>query len=543
MRKFLLSLWMILPLVPILITVYFLNRYGGILENLRLLVGLILICFTLSVTFLGWWSIRKNKVKAMWSIAILCGFFLAGSSYFTYVNLSVYQALNQMIVNQQSQEYSLVVMTGQGIEKRDHLEGGRIGVIQLADEQGNAIIESFLEESQLGALNELIFYESPLAMLHDLYNDKVEAIIIASGFQALLREREGFQNIEADTKVLENIKVTTEQSPIRPGSLMDSPFSILLIGVDSLDHLGGLADAIILATVNPQNLSITMTSIPRDSYVHLPAHGYMRDKIAHASNSGPQAVVSAVEFMYGMEIPYHITVNFSAVVELVDALGGIEVDVPISFREQNSRRQFGNHMIEVEAGRQILDGEQALALARHRSTLPLYDLGRAAHQQLVLESILRQILVETSTINDFLMLLNVFSNHIETNLSIGEMTSVMQFLLDQLPNFRSPNPMDYVHIINMVLSGVYGDVMTPWFSFPLSMFFPFNGALADTFRFMDINLGNEEPPMFYSFSFNGFEPFSSTRWIPQLYFEDPRWEPLIPPGTREPELDEAEEGF
>ena len=74
--------------------------------------------------------------------------------------------------------------------------------------------------------------------------------------------------------------------------------------------------------------------------------------------------------------------NDLGVVELVDAIGGIYVDVPVTIEEQDSNRQFGEHLITVEEGYQHLNGEQALALSRHRKTLAKGDLGRAEHQQL-----------------------------------------------------------------------------------------------------------------------------------------------------------------
>jgi len=540
MRGKLVAIWMLLPIFPIALMILYLNRYSGISENLRLLIGLLLIFMTLSLTFLGWWAIRKRYKMLAGFLSVVAGLLLLGSSYATYINISVYRSLNQMIVDQQTMDYSLVVMADTGALDISDLDGMLIGRTDQSL-SNHEFIDEFLADSGLAERNGIIYFESHIAMIQRLYSGELDAIIIASGFEALLEEREGFQTIAIDTRVLEEISLTIDQpTPNRPiGSLMSAPFSILLIGVDSIDSMTGLADAVILATVNPQNLSVTMTSIPRDSYVHIPARGNMRDKIAHANSFGSWAIVEAVEGLFGMDIPFHVTVNMQAVVDLVDTLGGIDINVPISFSEQNSRRQFGRHRIHLEAGQQILDGEEALALMRHRRSPGVGDLGRAAHQQLVLEGIVRQLLSNGTNVQEFLALLNVLGQNIETNLSVGEMTSVMQFLLDQLPNFTSPNPMEYFHLMNMVLTGVDDLVMTPWYWFPLSMFFPFNGALADSYRLMSINLGNQEPEMATHFFFNGFEPTGPRRWIAETYPENPRWEGIIVPGVREVEYEEV----
>ena len=75
---------------------------------------------------------------------------------------------------------------------------------------------------------------------------------------------------------------------------------------------------------------------------------------------------------------------------MVDTLGGIEVDVPMDFCEQDSDRRFGSHLICLEEGLQNLNGEEALALARHRKTLATGDLQRGLNQQLVVQGMLKQ---------------------------------------------------------------------------------------------------------------------------------------------------------
>ena len=135
-----------------------------------------------------------------------------------------------------------------------------------------------------------------------------------------------------------------------------------------------------------------MTSIPRDSYVEIPCFNYSKDKITHSNNGGTTCVIESVERMFDMEIPYYVKINFKGVVELVDAIGGIYVDVPVAIEEQDSNRRFGAHLIKIDEGYQRLNGEQALALSRHRKTLAKGDLGRAEHQQLVIEGILNQML-------------------------------------------------------------------------------------------------------------------------------------------------------
>ena len=127
----------------------------------------------------------------------------------------------------------------------------------------------------------------------------------------------------------------------------------------------------------------------------LPCFNNTKDKITHSNNGGTTCVIESVEKMFDLNVPCYVKINFKGVVELVDAIGGIYVDVPVTIEEQDSNRQFGEHLITVEEGYQHLNGElKTLALSRHRKTLAKGDLGRAEHQQLVIEGIVNQMLTK-----------------------------------------------------------------------------------------------------------------------------------------------------
>ena len=144
-------------------------------------------------------------------------------------------------------------------------------------------------------------YDSPVTMIHDLYDGKIDAVIVGDNYSSLFSEQLGFEDIKKETKVLANIETVIQQQGSNLGisnnSLIDEPFSILLIGVDSTAQgleAASLADSLIVATVNPKNLSVTMTSIPRDSYVEIPCFNNTKDKITHSNNGGTTCVIESV---------------------------------------------------------------------------------------------------------------------------------------------------------------------------------------------------------------------------------------------------------
>ncbi|MFR4992487.1 MAG: LCP family protein, partial [Turicibacter sp.] len=450
--KWIYRIIMILPIIPIIWNIIYINQYSGFDSLLRLNLSLIFIFLYLAILMFGLYVVKEeNKVGTIiLTIVALIGLFTG--TYFGYVNTRVYHSLNNMTMQDSIISYSLVTMADSPFTEVKDLEGYTIGTLNLTKQEVIDNIDQFLEENELTDEAEVEKYDSPISMIHDLYDGKVDAIIVGDNYGSLFSEQLGFEDIKNETKILANIETVIQQEELKPGmantSLIDDPFSILLIGVDSTEQgleAASLADSLIIATVNPQNLSVTMTSIPRDSYVEIPCFNNTKDKITHSNNGGTTCVIESVEKMFDLNIPYYVKINFKGVVELVDTIGGIYVDVPVTIEEQDSNRQFGEHLITVEEGYQHLNGEQALALSRHRKTLAKGDLGRAEHQQLVIEGIVNQMLTEMNTVGEFLDLLDVLGNNIETNISLNQMTSSLQYLLGLVSTFNGQNPLDYIH--------------------------------------------------------------------------------------------------
>ncbi|HEX5563835.1 MAG TPA: LCP family protein, partial [Sporosarcina sp.] len=165
--------------------------------------------------------------------------------------------------------------------------------------------------------------------------------------------------------------------------------SILLIGVDDSEARmegNSRSDALLVATFNPEEKSVKMLSIPRDSYVYIPKVGY-KDRINHAhAFGGTHAAIETVEEMLDIPIDYYVKMNFNAFIEVVDALGGIEVDVPYNRLEKDENDK---DTIQLVKGRHVLNGQYALALARTRKADS--DLERGKRQQMILQAIIKEM--------------------------------------------------------------------------------------------------------------------------------------------------------
>ncbi|WP_138419945.1 LCP family protein [Aquibacillus sediminis] len=202
--------------------------------------------------------------------------------------------------------------------------------------------------------------------------------------------------------------------------------SILFIGVDDSEKRNNsehaLSDALILATLNKEDHSVKMVSIPRDSYVYVPEVGY-KTKITHAhSYGGSNATMETVEELLDVPVDYFVRLNFNAFVDVIDALGGITVDVPYELYEQDSNDVKG--AIHLLPGEQTLNGEEALALARTRK----YDndIERGKRQQQILKAIMDKVLSANSLLK-YNSAIEAVGDNMSTNMKFDQMKSLLSY--------------------------------------------------------------------------------------------------------------------
>ncbi|MCL2559208.1 MAG: LCP family protein [Turicibacter sp.] len=524
-----------LPSIPIVWLVMSLDRFTGIDGFLRLLVSMAIVLLYLFLIFSGsYFSINKRKIGKGLVVLLTVGFFF-GTTYGAVMAHRVSNVLDIVTERPLERGYSLVAMAGFDAET---LNGyGRTGVLtNVATEISEARI-IFLEGQSYIPNPITTDFASPTALLEALYAGEVDTIIITSNFVRFFEDEVGFENIEFDTVVLGRFDVTIEREErevLEPGE----PFSLLILGLDShqageLDY--GRIDTIMLATFNIDELSFTLTSVPRDGWV-MNACSFIYDRLAHATAHGDvDCAVRTVENLFDMEIPYYVLVNMTGVVDVVNELGGVEVDVPFTFDEQDSRRRTGPaYRIFVEQGLQVLDGEQALALIRHRDTLA-NDFQRSENTQLVLEAMIREMVGSLSSVSDAVNLLEVLSLNMRTNMTTHEITALAQYLVEFLPSTGMNDLMNEVHVMSMAIIGhdMYVDESSVVVLSQLQ--------IEEARRIMMINLGLEEPPFILAFDFNGFDR-RRINWLPYDYFgngiitptepalpHDP-WIPPVDPG-------------
>lgn len=208
--------------------------------------------------------------------------------------------------------------------------------------------------------------------------------------------------------------------------------SILMLGVDDSEKRGQGADssrtdALLLATLNNKTKTVKLVSIPRDSYVYIPHIGY-KDKINHAhARGGTLASIETVEELFDIPIDYYVRMNFNAFIDIVDALGGIEAEVPYAMLEKD---EFDRNTVNLQPGLQTLGGREALALARTRKQDN--DIERGKRQQEIIKAIATKASSFTS-ITKYDDVISAVGNNMKTDMTFTEMKSFFSYLTNGMP--------------------------------------------------------------------------------------------------------------
>ncbi len=224
-------------------------------------------------------------------------------------------------------------------------------------------------------------------------------------------------------------RTTKDETHIQPAK---DNVSVLLIGVDDSDDRqqgdsNSRADALLVATLNPKLKTVKLLSIPRDSYVYIPEVDY-KDKITHANAyGGTKATVETVEEMLDIPIDYYLKTNFNAFIDVVDALGGVEVDVPY---ERIEKDETDAGTIHLMPGLQTLDGRHALALARTRKLDN--DIERGKRQQMIIQAMMDRA-KSPAAITKFGDVIDALGNNIKTNMQYSEMLSFLEYAKGGMP--------------------------------------------------------------------------------------------------------------
>ena len=201
---------------------------------------------------------------------------------------------------------------------------------------------------------------------------------------------------------------------------------VLIMGVDRRDGDVGRSDTLMLAAVDEEQSRATLLSIPRDTRVEVGTYGY--DKINHAyAFGGHEMTLAAVEKIVGVPVTHYVLIDTSAFERIVDAVGGVDINVEKRMHYEDPRDDNGGLVIDLQPGEQHMTGAQAIQYVRYRDGEG--DIGRIARQQHFMRALLAQFL-SPQVIPRLAAVVDEVKNAVETELSTRQLLTLAKRMKD-----------------------------------------------------------------------------------------------------------------
>ena len=210
------------------------------------------------------------------------------------------------------------------------------------------------------------------------------------------------------------------------GPITDRTFNVYISGIDRYGKVSGKSrsDVNIIMTVNPMSKEIILTNTPRDYYVPIPGItvGTWRDKLTHAGIYGVWYSVATLENIYNIDIDYYVRVNFTSFIDIIDAIGGVEVYSAYSFTGKDGYK-FTKGMNNITTGR------MALSFARERYAFAAGDNQRGRNHMAIIEGVINKA-ISPALLTNFVEIVNTISTSLQTNMTMDEITALAKMQLE-----------------------------------------------------------------------------------------------------------------
>lgn len=438
------TIFMIISLALLIFQIIKLNLLPA---KLIVLVSLIMVILCLIILLILHFKAKKFLPRILAGFIALCMCMgLAYGNYFIFKTDNTFDVVTSL-ADSKATTTSIVALKSSSIKKEKDLKGKKIGTILDMDKKPTKRMLDDLNKDNIKYTTK--DYSNLDELMEAFYSGEVDAICLNEKYRDILHETQAYFTFQTDTRIVhQNVhytKVEKNDNPSDPvNDISKDAFTILVSGNDSygtLQDSNTRSDANLLLTVNPKTGTILMTSIPRDYYVELvcpdddpelacPEGSY--DKLTHSGLMGVKSTEETIEKALGIKINYNVRINFSSVVNLVDALDGIDLDIK---KGEEVDIFYVNSQPGLSVGKHHVDGETALAFARERHAYLDGDNQRVRNQQKVFKAIFKRI-ISPKMITNYGKFMDAIAVAFDTNLSGDEISKFVKYELDNMPNWK-----------------------------------------------------------------------------------------------------------
>ena len=428
--------------VQVIVTALFIGvllYIGSIPKNYIYIAGAVLVLLLVGEYFLIFYKKPKSKRSLLTKImSLLLSIVLVVGSYYAYQVGRVVDLMSDSSF--QSRAISVIVLKDSEILNQQFLTDKTLGVIRFIDEESmNYAIEDI--NNNVGHILTKD-YDDFAQLIDALYDKEVDAIILDEAFREIAASN--YDNFDDETRVVYQVNKEESGVEAKGVDVVTKPFLVYISGNDEYGELSAVSrsDVNMLVVVNPTTYQVLLVSIPRDTYYPLARNGQY-DKFTHAGIYGLDESVATLENMLDEEINYYVKMNFTSFLNIIDALGGITVDVPVYDTIYTSDGSFTTKIknpdtgvgYTIYPGINHFDAHEALAFVRERKSFLSGDFVRGQNQQLMISAVLKKV-CSPAIITSFSGILSAVSDSIETNMSSDEINALIQLQLSKMPSWE-----------------------------------------------------------------------------------------------------------
>ena len=375
--------------------------------------------------FFQWYRRVKPRYKYVLD-SISCIFIILISIGIYYLN-NTFQFMDTIqATGYQTEDYHVVVLKNSKYKKLKDVEDLEFGISTIETENFEEACQKLKDEISFQEVS----YDNVITMGEDLLLEKIPVFFISHAYLDIIEEEDELfeSKIEILYTVSVEVKHEVEKKEI---DITEKPFTLYVSGIDVYGKISSVArsDVNMLVTVNPATYEILLTSIPRDYYVQLHGTTGRKDKLTHSGIYGINSSVQTLEDLLEVDINYYVRVNFTTLIQLVDALGGIDVESDYAFTSTYSGIRF-------KKGANHLNGEQALAFARERYSFRDGDRQRVKNQQIVISAIIKKVTSSSALVTKYSSVLKTLGNSFQTNMDQERIYSFVHYQLEKMPSWN-----------------------------------------------------------------------------------------------------------
>ena len=392
---------------------------------------------------------KISTVNKILQTLICCA--LAAGLMFVNAKIPDYKGRLERMFNSVPEEgtllMSIYVPSDSEIVSVKDVNQAKIGI--LADKNSEYLDYSYkvISRELNGGNIDPVEYNDIYKLAEDLQNKVIDGVLINQTYAGFIAENDDFLGFNYNNKIIytieQKIKLNYETNAV--GNITTEPFIIAISGndtwnYDEMDQSKNISrsDVNMVVAVNPVTKKIFIVSIPRDTYVAFWGDSSAMDKLTHATIYGIDTWEKAINELLDVKINYFVRINFQSFVNVVDALGGLDIDNPLAVSIPTVYFDPDGTMHGViynyPEGRIHLTGFETLGYVRERYAFAEGDIARNKHQAMVLKLLVDK-LTEVSVITKIDSLLDAIEGTFLTDVDINQIYALIQMQLDDMANW------------------------------------------------------------------------------------------------------------